>query len=179
MTASVLGLLVCWPAILLLVVLIRRESEGPGIFVQERVGRHGKPFRCYKLRTMRRDTPNVPTHHAPAGQVTPFGRMLRSTKLDELPQLWNVLKGEMSIVGPRPSLPSQIELVEERRARGVLDIRPGITGLAQIEGIDMSDPVRLALKDEEYLRRRSFGFDLAILFRTVFKGAGSGDRVGT
>lgn len=179
MTGSALGLLVGGPAILVLAMLIRRESEGPGIFVQERVGRHGKPFRCYKLRTMRKNAPNVPTHHAPAGQITPLGRMLRSTKLDELPQLWNVLKGEMSFVGPRPSLPSQTELVEERRTRGVLDIRPGITGLAQIEDIDMSDPVRLALKDEEYLRRRSFGLDLAILFRTVFKGAGSGDRVRT
>lgn len=177
LTGAAIGLLVAWPVMLVLVVLIRRESDGPGIFAQERVGRHGRRFRCYKLRTMRKDAPSVPTHQAAAAQITRLGRVLRSAKLDELPQLWNVFKGEMSFVGPRPCLPSQVELVEARRARGVLDIRPGITGLAQIEDIDMSDPVRLAVKDEEYVRRQSLGLDLAILFRTVFKGAGSGDRV--
>lgn len=171
------GLLVAAIPIAVLVLLIRRESEGPGIFSQQRVGREGRPFYCHKLRTMRSGTPNTPTHEVSAAQITPLGAVLRRTKLDELPQLWNVLRGEMSFVGPRPCLPSQTTLIEERQKRGVLSLRPGITGLAQINSIDMSDPVRLAEKDAEYLRTRSFGLDLTILFRTVFQRAGSGDRV--
>lgn len=102
--------------------------------------------------------------------------MLRRTKLDELPQLWNVLWGEMSLVGPRPCLPTQELLVEERRARGVLALRPGITGLAQVDGIDMSDPVRLARRDADYLQSASFAGDILLLFKT-FLGRGGGDRV--
>lgn len=169
-TAAALGLALAWPVILLLAVMVRRGSEGPGILSQTRVGRHGRPFQCYKLRTMRKDAPQVPTHDAAPSLVTPIGAVLRRTKLDELPQLWNVLKGDMSLVGPRPCLPTQAELIEERRKRGVPDLRPGITGLAQVMGIDMSDPPRLAEKDAEYLRRQSFLLDLEILFRTVFGG---------
>lgn len=175
--AAVGGLLVAALPIAILVLLIRRESEGPGIFSQQRVGRDGRLFYCHKLRTMRTGTPNVPTHDVQAAQITPIGAFLRRTKLDELPQLWNVLTGEMSFVGPRPCLPSQTTLIEERTKRGVQSLRPGITGLAQINDIDMSDPLRLAEKDAEYLRARSFGLDLSILFRTVFQRAGSGDRV--
>ncbi len=171
------GLLVLWPVVLVLVVLIRRGSEGPGIFAQERIGRNGTAFRCLKLRTMYVNTPNVPTHRASGAQITRIGALLRRTKLDELPQLWNVLKGEMSLVGPRPCLPSQGELIEERRRRGVLALRPGITGWSQIHDVDMSDPVRLAVMDREYLDRMTFATDLKILWRTVFSGAGSGDRV--
>lgn len=159
-----------------LVLLIRRESEGPGIFSQQRVGRGGRLFYCHKLRTMRTGTPDLPTHEVKAAQITPLGAFLRRTKLDELPQLWNVLMGDMSFVGPRPCLPSQTMLIEERQKRGVLSVRPGITGLAQINGVDMSDPVRLAEMDAEYLRARSYRLDLAILFYTVFRGAGRGDR---
>ncbi len=177
--AAVGGLLVAALPIAILVLLIRRESEGSGIFSQQRVGRDGRLFYCHKLRTMRTGTPNVPTHDVQAAQITPIGALLRRTKLDELPQLWNVLTGEMSFVGPRPCLPSQTTLIEERKKRGVLSLRPGITGLAQINDIDMSDPLRLAEKDAEYLRARSFGLDLSILFRTVFQRAGSGDRVKT
>lgn len=173
------GLLVAALPIAILVLLIRRESDGPGIFSQQRVGRDGRLFYCHKLRTMRTGTPNVPTHDVQAAQITPIGAFLRRTKLDELPQLWNVLTGEMSFVGPRPCLPSQTTLIDEREKRGVLSLRPGITGLAQINDIDMSDPLRLAEKDAEYLRARSFGLDLSILFRTVFQRAGSGDRVKT
>lgn len=174
---AALMLVLAGPVILLLAFAIRRESEGPGIFVQERVGRNGRHFRCYKLRSMYGGLPSVPTHQALASQITPIGRALRRWKLDELPQLWNVLRGDMSLVGPRPCLPSQTELIDERVSRGVLSVRPGITGLAQINDIDMSDPVRLAEKDAEYVRDRSFLLDLRILFRTVFGGAGSGDRV--
>lgn len=175
--AAALGLAVLWPVLLALVFIIKRGSEGPGIFSQVRVGRDCKPFRCHKLRSMRADTPNVPSHHAIAGQITPIGHFIRKTKLDELPQLWNVLKGEMSFVGPRPCLPSQTELVEERQRRGVMTLRPGITGLAQINDIDMSNPTRLAAKDAEYLETRTFLGDFAIIFRTVFRGEGSGDRI--
>lgn len=171
------GLLIAGPLILVLIWIIRRESHGPGIFSQERIGRGGQVFVCHKLRTMHEGTPNVPTHLATAAQVTATGGLLRRRKLDELPQLWNVLKGDMSFVGPRPCLPTQMVLVEERQKRGVLSLRPGITGLAQINNIDMSDPVRLAEKDAEYLATYSFSGDIAILFRTIFGGAGNGDRV--
>jgi O-antigen biosynthesis protein WbqP len=175
--ASAVGLAISWPLILVLAVLIRRDSDGPGIFAQSRVGRHGRAFQCYKLRTMRNDTPHLPSHDVMASQITPVGRFLRRSKLDELPQLWNVLRGDMSLVGPRPCLPSQTLLVSERMRRSVLDLRPGITGLAQINDIDMSDPVRLAVADAQYLATQSFLLDLEILFRTVFGRAGQGDRV--
>jgi O-antigen biosynthesis protein WbqP len=177
LVASAAGLAVLWPVILLLAWMIRRGSEGPGIFSHQRVGRDGVPFACHKLRTMRQGAPNVPTHFASAAEITRLGCFLRRTKLDELPQLWNVLRGEMSLVGPRPCLPSQTVLIEERRRRGVLALRPGITGLAQVEGIDMSDPVRLADRDADYMRRRSFWLDLRLIYATVFRRAGGGDRV--
>lgn len=174
---SALGLVVALPVILVLIVLIRRDSEGPGIFSQERIGREGKPFRCHKLRTMTVDTPNVPSHHATAAHVTRIGGFLRRSKLDELPQLWNVLRGDMSLVGPRPCLPSQTELIEERRKRGVLSVRPGVTGLSQVNGIDMSDPVRLAQSDEVYVRSRSFVGDLKLIAATFVRQDSFGDRI--
>jgi O-antigen biosynthesis protein WbqP len=174
---AAVGLVLASPVLLVLIAMIRRDSPGPAIFRQMRVGRHERAFECYKLRTMAIDTPDLPTHLADGSRLTRSGRWLRATKLDELPQLWNVLKGEMSLVGPRPCLPSQSELIAERRARGVFELRPGITGLAQIEGIDMSDPVRLAEKDAEYLGKRSLILDAAIVFRTVFSGGGQGDRI--
>jgi len=122
-------------------------------------------------------TPNIPTHEATASHVTSVGRFLRRTKLDELPQLYNVLRGEMSLVGPRPCLPSQTELVRLRQERGITNIRPGITGLAQIRGIDMSNPARLCDADAEYLASASTMLDLRILLGTVFSGAGQGDKV--
>jgi O-antigen biosynthesis protein WbqP len=176
-TAAAIGLLFAAPLILILTIAVRIESKGPGIFSQNRIGRDGRIFRCHKLRTMRQDAPNVPTHQASTTAITRLGGFLRRTKLDELPQLWNVLRCEMSFVGPRPCLPMQVELIEERRKRGVLQILPGITGLAQVNGIDMSDPVRLAEKDAEYLRDRSLLGDLELIYRTVFKRAGQGDRV--
>ncbi len=169
------GLLLCAPLILLIVILVRRNSPGDGMFRQTRVGRHEIPFTCYKIRTMRTGAPNVGTHLVPRDQTTRVGALLRRTKLDELPQLWNVLKGEMSLVGPRPCLPSQTELIEERRNLGVFATRPGITGLAQVEGIDMSEPHRLARRDRDYVEQQSCGLDLNILVRT-FAGGGLGDR---
>ena len=130
------------------------------------MGRHEKPFVCVKLRTMRVGVPSVPTHEAPPNALTPVGEFLRRWKLDELPQLWNVVKGEMSLVGPRPCLVGQRALIEERRLRGVFQLRPGITGLAQVKGIDMSDPFRLAETDAAYMAGMNLRLDLSILVRT-------------
>lgn len=177
LVAAAAGLVLTAPLLAVLVIAIRRESEGPAIFAQERVGKNGALFRCYKLRTMYSGTANVPTHHADASRITPLGAKLRRTKLDELPQLWNILRGEMSLVGPRPCLASQVELVELRRQRGVLRLLPGITGVAQVEGMDMSDPAKLAEKDAEYLRDVSVLHDLKLIWRTVVAGEGQGDRV--
>lgn len=175
-TTAFIGLLLTAPIIAALMFAIRCTSKGPALFIQDRVGKDGAVFRCYKLRTMYIGTVNVPTHMVDANQTTPFGFYLRKAKIDELPQLWNILCGEMSFVGPRPCLPSQKELMEERRRRGVLALLPGVTGLAQVEGIDMSDPVRLAEKDSEYLRKRSFTTDLKLIWRTIALGTGQGGR---
>ncbi|TPL01803.1 MULTISPECIES: sugar transferase [unclassified Mesorhizobium] len=156
------------PVLLVALLAIRATSPGPAIFSQTRVGRGGALFACRKLRTMYRATPSLPTHEAPAGSVTAVGKVLRATKIDELPQLWNVLKGEMSLVGPRPCLPTQTELIERRRELGVLTALPGITGLAQIKGIDMSDPRLCAETDAAYINAASTGLDLKILLGTLF-----------
>ena len=166
---AVPGLLVSIPIIVAAALAIRATSRGPAFFVQTRVGREGTPFRCYKLRTMVTGTPSVPTHEARTNDVTSVGRFLRRTKLDELPQLWNVLKGEMAIVGPRPCLPEQAELIDHRRRLGVLSALPGITGLAQLRGIDMSDPRLGAETDAEYLRTWSVGLDLKLVAGTIWR----------
>jgi O-antigen biosynthesis protein WbqP len=174
---ALLGLLVTSPIILILSLVIRRQTGASGIFSQIRVGRYEQPFTCHKLRTMRPDTPDLPTHAASVTAATPLGRVLRRTKLDELPQLWNVLKGEMSFVGPRPCLPSQFVLIAERRSRGVYSLRPGITGLAQIKGIDMSDPLKLAEMDAEYLSHQSFLLDLQIILTTIIPSRSLGRHI--
>ncbi len=172
---ATLGLVLGAP-LLALLWLIGLFDTGSPLFRQVRVGRHQRPFVLVKFRTMRKDTPDVATHLANPGAITPFGKFLRRTKLDELPQLWNVLKGEMSMVGPRPCLPNQTELIAERQARGVFEVRPGITGLAQIRGIDMSTPRLLAETDAAMLAelnlRRYFGYIVATAL-----GRGAGDRV--
>lgn len=172
---SALGLFVATPVILLLVVAGYFDTGSP-IFRQERVGRNGLSFVLVKFRTMRVGTASTASHLANSGDITAFGRFLRRTKLDELPQLWNVLKGEMSLVGPRPCLPSQLELIEERKARGVLSVRPGITGLAQVGGVDMSVPERLAEIDAKMLEDLTLSVYLKLLVQTLC-GKGQGDRV--
>ncbi|MER9639794.1 sugar transferase [Mesorhizobium sp. M0239] len=157
------------PVLALTLLAVRASSPGPAIFSQVRVGRDGRLFRCYKLRTMYVGTPSLPSHEAPVDSVTSVGKVLRKFKLDELPQFWNVLKGEMSLVGPRPCLPTQTELIECRRRLGVLAALPGITGLAQIRGIDMSNPELLAETDAAYLRTASFWLDFRILFGTLYR----------
>ncbi|MBZ9662173.1 sugar transferase [Mesorhizobium sp. ESP-6-4] len=157
------------PVLLAAMLAIRATSAGPAIFSQIRVGRGGALFACHKLRTMYRETPSLPTHEAPARSVTAVGKVLRATKIDELPQLWNVLKGEMSLVGPRPCLPTQAELIERRKELAVLAALPGITGLAQVKGIDMSDPRLCAETDAAYVKAASTGLDLKILLGTFFR----------
>jgi O-antigen biosynthesis protein WbqP len=172
---SAIGLVVTLPLMLVLWLFGWWDTRSP-FFRQERVGRHQRPFTLVKFRTMHPDTASVATHLADAAAVTPFGRFLRRTKLDELPQLWNVLKGEMSLVGPRPCLPNQEELIAERQKRGVFEVRPGITGLAQVNGIDMSEPARLAEVDERMIRTLTLKDYFRYLVLTL-TGKGSGDRV--
>jgi O-antigen biosynthesis protein WbqP len=168
-----ISLLVVWPLLLLVVAAIRIQSPGRAIFSQVRVGQHGHPFTCHKFRTMYLGTASLPTHQVKASAVTALGEYLRRLKIDELPQLWNVLIGDMSLVGPRPCLPSQTELIVARRQLGVFEVRPGITGLAQVEGIDMSDPTRLAEIDARYVRTQSTMGDLKLIWATV-RGRGIG-----
>ena len=151
------------------------DTRAP-LFRQKRVGRYQQPFVLLKFRTMRPDTASVATHLADASAVTSFGRFLRRTKLDELPQLWNVLRGDMSLVGPRPCLSNQEELIAARAARGVFNARPGITGLAQTQGIDMSTPELLARTDAEMLALLGLRDYFRYIFLTVL-GKGAGDRV--
>lgn len=172
LVAATLLLLVTSPVLALCILAVRTSSPGPAIFSQTRVGRDGALFRCHKLRTMVQGTPSLPSHEAPAAAVTSVGRVLRKFKLDELPQFWNVLRGEMSLVGPRPCLPTQTELIECRRRLGVLAALPGITGMAQIRGIDMSNPRLLAETDAAYLKASSFWLDLRILFGTLYRNGG-------
>ena len=163
-------------AMVLIAMYVRYDSKGPAIFAQKRVGRGGRVFTCYKFRTMSVGTAHAATHDVSASAVTRAGRFLRRTKLDELPQIANVLMNQMGLVGPRPCLPIQIELVERRLGRGVLQMKPGITGLAQVHEIDMSDPARLAAWDDRYRAFRTLAGDMVIMLRTVM-GGGSGDRV--
>ena len=172
---SLLGLVIGLPVLLVLTVIGLFDTGSP-IFRQVRVGRHQKPFTLVKFRTMRLDTASVATHLASSASITPFGHFLRKTKLDELPQLWNVLKGEMSLVGPRPGLFNQEELTEERAKRGVFDVRPGITGLAQVSEIDMSTPALLAETDQKMIQSLTVSDYFKYIFMTV-AGKGAGDRV--
>lgn len=173
---SSIGLLFITLPILSLALLIKITSPGKAFFAQQRVGRDRKIFVCYKLRTMYRETPSVATHEIQTSSVTFIGRWLRRSKLDELPQLWNVLRGDMSLVGPRPCLPNQTELIEKREQNGVFRVRPGITGLAQVAGVDMSDPERLSRLDSEYIRKQNLAGDLILLMKT-FTSKARGDRV--
>lgn len=172
---SLAGLIIGSPVLVILYLLGLFDTGAP-LFRQERVGREKQPFTLVKFRTMKVDTASVASHLANTASITRFGRFLRRTKLDELPQLWNVLKGEMSLVGPRPCLFNQRELIAEREARGVTKARPGITGLAQVNDIDMSTPVLLAETDARMLTDLTLRQYFRYIVMTVL-GKGSGDRV--
>jgi lipopolysaccharide/colanic/teichoic acid biosynthesis glycosyltransferase len=176
--ATALLILVLFSWLLAIIWLsVKIQSSGPGIFAQERVGKDGAIFTCYKFRTMAEGSPNLGSHEVSASLVTPIGGILRRTKLDELPQAINILLNQMSLVGPRPSLPNQTAVVSEREGLGVLAIKPGITGLSQVNKIDMSQPVDLARCDAEYAELRSLRLDLSILIQTL-RGSGRGDAIG-
>ena len=173
---SAVGLIVLMPVMLVIAYFISRSSPGGVLFVQTRVGKFEKPFQCYKFRTMAKDAPIGGSHEVAESWITPIGHRLRSAKLDELPQLFNVLRGDMSLVGPRPCLPVQTEVIAARSALNVFSVRPGITGPAQLASIDMSTPEKLAQADSHYVENQTFLGDLRIIAATVL-GGGSGDAV--
>ncbi len=169
------GLVVLSPLFMVLILAGFFDTRSP-IFRQVRIGRYEKPFVLFKFRTMKPGTRSVGTHLVESDAVTTYGKFLRKTKMDELPQLWNVLKGDMSLVGPRPCLDNQHELITYRRSYNVFSVRPGITGLAQINGVDMSDPEKLARIDARMLGRFGVGMYFLMLIKTL-AGNGSGDNI--
>lgn len=172
MLCSLFGLLFLSPLFLVLVAVIKLDSKGPVLFKQKRVGIHKKHFYILKFRTMRTDTPkDTPTHllKNPDQYITGAGRFLRKTSLDELPQILNILKGDMAIVGPRPALWNQYDLIAERDKYGANDILPGLTGWAQVNGRDeLEIPVKAAL-DGEYVKKMSFFMDCRCILKTVLQ----------
>ncbi|PMG42162.1 sugar transferase [Shewanella sp. 10N.286.52.B9] len=173
--AALFGLLLLWP-VLLVVTIIGMFDTGSPIFVQTRVGRNKKPFKLIKFRTMAVETKSVASHLASNASITKLGAFLRKTKIDELPQLINVVKGEMSLVGPRPNLFNQEELIKERDALGVYNVLPGVTGLAQVQNIDMSTPALLAKTDKQMIDSLTVKDYFKYIMMTV-TGSGSGDAV--
>ena len=172
---ALLGLVLGLP-IFIVLTFIGLFDTGSPIYCQVRVGCGKRPFTLVKFRTMKVDTASVASHLASSASITPFGHFLRKTKLDELPQLWNVLKGEMSLVGPRPGLFNQEDLIEARERFGVFEVLPGITGLSQVNEIDMSTPELLAESDAKMIAEMSLSNYFKYIFQTV-TGKGAGDRV--
>lgn len=169
---SIIGLIILSPVFLILVIWIKLDSKGPVLFKQKRVGIHKTHFNILKFRTMKIDTPkDTPTHllKNPEQYITRAGKFLRKTSLDELPQIINIIKGDMAIVGPRPALWNQYDLIEERDKYGANDIRPGLTGWAQVNGRDeLEIPVKAAL-DGEYVEKMGFAMDIKCIFKTVIQ----------
>ncbi|NKF08501.1 sugar transferase [Clostridium gasigenes] len=168
---SLIAIIVFSPVILIVSILVKITSKGPVLFKQRRIGKDNVEFKIYKFRTMRIDTPNVPTHllNDTDSFYTPIGKSLRKVSLDELPQLLNIIKGEMSIVGPRPALYSQYDLKEARTSMGIHKLVPGLSGWAQINGRDTITLESKVRFDKEYLDKRSFMFDLKIIFLTLYR----------
>lgn len=169
---ALIGLLCLSPILLIIALIIKLESKGPVFFRQQRVGKDKTRFTIYKFRSMRTDTPkDTPTHLLadPARFITRFGAFLRKSSLDELPQLINIVKGDMSIIGPRPALWNQQDLIEARELVGANAILPGLTGWAQINGRDELPIDQKARLDGDYVQRMSLAFDIRIFFMTIFK----------
>ncbi|KHL95997.1 capsular biosynthesis protein [Paenibacillus sp. IHB B 3415] len=167
---ALIGMLLLWPFLLIIAIVIKSTSKGPILFRQKRLGRNKKEFYILKFRTMRIDTPSdMPTHllQDPEFFITKVGKFLRKSSLDELPQIINILKGEMSIIGPRPALWNQYDLIAERDKYGANDIKPGLTGWAQINGRDELVIEAKAQLDGDYIKRISFRFDLICFYETI------------
>lgn len=166
---SVLALLFLWPLLLIVALAIKIEDPGPAVFKQQRVGKGKELFSLYKFRSMKQNTPDIPTHllQNPEQYITKVGRVIRKASVDELPQLLNILRGDMSIVGPRPALWNQDDLIAERDRYGANDVLPGLTGWAQINGRDELEIRVKARLDGEYVERLSFLFDLKCFFGTI------------
>lgn len=167
---SLIALAILWPIFLIIALWIKLNSKGPVFFRQKRVGKNKELFEIYKFRSMRNDTPSdMATHllNDPDAFITSSGKFLRKTSLDELPQLINIIKGDMAIIGPRPALWNQYDLIEERDKYGANDVRPGLTGWAQINGRDeLEIPVKAKL-DGDYVQNISFIFDIKCFFGTI------------
>ncbi|MFC6293462.1 lipid carrier--UDP-N-acetylgalactosaminyltransferase [Macrococcus epidermidis] len=170
-TTSTIVFILFFPIFIVVSVLIKLDSPGPILFKQKRPGLNNKLFNIYKFRSMKVDTPNVSTDKLEGGKiyVTNVGKVIRKTSIDELPQLINIIKGDMSVVGPRPALFNQYELIEKRTERGIHKIRPGLTGYAQVMGRDDLNDDEKVKYDEYYVKHQSFLFDLKIIFMTILK----------
>lgn len=169
---TLIATIILMPLIVMLSLMIKLDSKGPILFKQKRIGKNKVPFYIFKFRTMKIDTPkDTPTHmlENPESYITNMGAFLRKTSLDELPQLFNILKGDMNLVGPRPALWNQYDLIEERDKYGANDIEPGLTGWAQVNGRDELSIILKSKLDGEYLIRKSTTFDLIILYKTFLK----------
>lgn len=167
---SLAGIIILSPVLIILAIIIKVTSPGPVLFKQERMGKDNVRFKIYKFRSMRTDTPkDVPTHmlENPDQYITKIGKFMRKTSLDELPQLFNILKGDMAVIGPRPSLPNQYDLNELRDKNGASSIKPGLTGLAQISGRDELEIEVKAALDGEYVQKMSFLFDCKCFLGTI------------
>ena len=169
--SSLIAIVLFSPILVVLAMTVKCTSPGPILFKQRRIGKDNKEFMIYKFRTMRIDTPNVATHllKNPEQYITQIGNFMRKTSLDELPQLFNILKGEMSVVGPRPALYNQYDLIEMRTKANVHTVRPGLTGLAQVSGRDELENEQKVYFDQQYVQKHSFFFDLKLIFLTVVK----------
>lgn len=172
---SIIGITIVFPIILIFIITGYLDTRSP-IFCQERMGKNKKSFKLFKFRTMNLDTKSVATHLANSSSVTKYGSILRKSKLDELPQLFNVLKGDMSLVGPRPNLFNQEELISEREKLGVYNVLPGISGLSQINKIDMSTPKLLSETDAKMIKELNTINYFNYIIKTIL-GKGFGDRV--
>jgi O-antigen biosynthesis protein WbqP len=166
---TLISLALLLPVIAISAILILLEDGRPVFFIQKRIGKDLKIFNIYKLRTMYKDTPNLGTHEVKKSNYLKIGSILRLTKVDELPQLINFIKGELLLIGPRPGLENQLKLRDERLKRGIFSVVPGISGLGQVLGYDMSNPIKLSKIDALYISNKSIQLDFRILIATFFK----------
>tara|TARA_B100000795_G_scaffold269846_1_gene260695 strand:- start:2819 stop:3409 length:591 start_codon:yes stop_codon:yes gene_type:complete len=166
---AAIGFVLLLPLIAISVLLILIEDGFPLFFIQDRLGKNMKKFKIYKIRTMHNETPNLGTHEVSTDNYLKTGSFLRKLKIDELPQILNYLKGDLNLIGPRPGLPSQSKLKEIRLAKDIFDVKPGITGLSQVLGYDMEDPLTLSKVDNIYIKKRNIRIDLLIFLATFIK----------